>query len=356
MKFMQPAIAFFMIVLATATCCGGGGGGNGGGNTNGGGGGGVTTEPEKPIGNISLVRTHVESGRNGNVQEVNGSRDFFNEESVTVRDNGKGKINFNDGSEITLYNKTTTGQVVAQVSPPEISLLLTEQGFQGYVPKGNTFKVNMPNGAKVTILGTHFFVIFDPGNGFTSIGNFDGTVRFTPPGRPEQDLPPATMVDIAPDGTPYFQELRYNPDTFDRIADDAGSLSDGLVVLRKEFGQSIPWEGSPPTMPPSRPTVIRYLVTTDGSNYYPDLATDWGTDPDGYIIQFHLQQGVLLPDGSPFTSTFVRDTLEKNWQYAIDGNVSFEIIDDYTISFHLFSPATGYVLQEMSKFGFEVLQ
>ena len=345
MKPLQPIIAFFTVVLTTTLCChNGSNGGNG-----------VTTpEPEQPIGTIALVRTRVEAGRSGQVQDVDGSRDFYDNESVRVRDNGKGKISFNDGSSITLYNNTSTEQIVAQFSPPEIRILLTEKGFQGYVPKGSKFTVDMPNGTQVTILGTQFFVVFNESTLYTTVGNFDGTVRFTPPGGSEQELPPATMVDIAPDGQTEFLELPYNPETFDSAADETGSSVGGLQTLRRQFKQPQPGE-RPATAAPA--TVIRYLVTTrDNKSFFPDLATDWTTDPDGYVIVFHLQQGVTLPDGAPFTSVYVRDRLQSEWPYAIEGKVGFEFADDYTISFYLSSPEITYVLQEMARFGFEVRQ
>jgi len=345
MKPLQPMIAFFTVVLTTALCChNGSNGGNG-----------VTTpEPEQPIGTIALVRTRVEAGRSGQVQNVDGSRDFYDNESVRVRDNGKGKISFNDGSSITLYNDTSAEQVVAKFSPPEINLVLIEQGFEGYVPQGSSFTVNMPNGSQVKILGTQFFVIFDPGTNYSIVGNFDGTVLFTPPGGSEQELSPHTMVDIAPDGQTEFLELPYSPETFDSAADGSGSPVDGLKELRKEFGQPFPGDEPVVTEPPAITIVIRHLVARDGDSHTSDLATDWGTDPDGYVIAFYLQRGIFLPDGAPFTSSYVRDQLETKWAYAVEGNVSFELIDDLTIVFHLSSPSIGYVLDEMSIFEFEV--
>jgi ABC-type transport system substrate-binding protein len=304
----------------------------------------------------------VEAGRYGIVDEVTGSRDFFNDESVHVRNSGKGQINFNDGSAITLYNNTSADQVVAQVNPPEVRLLLTDQGFQGYVPHGNKFIVDMPNGAQVTILGTQFFVIYDASSGYSAVGNFDGTVLVTPPGGTEQELSIQSTVDISPTGDTLFQELRYGPGEFDSAAEQFGSPVLGLQTLRDAFKQQplgVPSGTEPlgPTQPPAPPvnTVIRHLVTSLNGSITPDLATDWNVDPDGYIIIFHLQSGVLLPDGSPFTSSFVRDQLSKNWSYALEGNVSFEIIDDLIIRFQLTSSSVGYVLDEMSKFDFEVL-
>ncbi len=340
MKPLQPTIAFFTVVLTATLCCHNG----------------VTTpEPEQPIGTIALVRTRVEAGRSGQVKDVESSRDFYDNESVRVRDNGKGRISFNDGSEITLYNNTSAEQVVAQFSPPEVKLLLTEQGFKGYVPKGSKFIVDMPNGAQVTILGTQFFIVFNESTQYTTVGNFDGTVRFRPPGGSEQGLPPATMADIAPDGRVDFYELPYDPETFDRTADSAGSPFDGLRELRNEFQQPQPGEGTPvePTAAPVQ-TVTRYLVVPQGELFGPDLAERWSEDPDGYVIDFFFRKDVFLPDGSPFTSAYVKERLTAEWAYAIEGHVQLEVIDDYVIRFSLDSPSIFYALDEMSRFEFEV--
>ena len=346
MKPLQPMIAFFTVVLTTALCCHhGSNGGNG-----------VTTpEPEQPIGTIALVRTRVEAGRSGQVQNVDGSRDFYDNESVRVRDNGKGKISFNDGSSITLYNDTSAEQVVAKFSPPEINLVLIEQGFEGYVPQGSSFTVNMPNGSQVKILGTQFFVIFDPGTNYSIVGNFDGTVLFTPPGGSEQELPPHTMVDIAPDGGVNFLELPYGPANFESAADSSGSPVGGVNALRDEFGQPQPG-GGVATEPPAKPitTVIRHLVMKESDSYLPDLAESWGIDPDGYIVEFHLRPNIFLPDSSPFTASVVAEILKADWAYALEGHVTFEIVDDLTIVFHLDSASAYYVLDEMSIFEFEV--
>jgi hypothetical protein len=339
---MQPVVAFLTLVFTTAVCCGDNGGG-------------VTPTAQQPIGNVSRIRTSVQSGHAGDVTEVEGSRDFFNDDSISVRDNGKGKISLIDGTQLTLYNNTTTKQVVAQVSPPEVSLLLTDQGFQGFVPEGSKLNVDLPNGASVQILGTQFFILFDPGSNIAIIGNFDGTVRFTLPNGSVQALPPATMVDINPDSTTKFIELPYDPGTFDSVADNAGSPVEGLRRLRLEFAQPLPGE-APVTEAPAKPvtTVFRHLVTRSGDNYAPDLADKWLTDPDGYLIDFYLHPGLYLPDGSPFTSTVVRNQLASRWQYAIDGKVAFAIIDDYTIRFRLSNPEVGFVLDQMSMFEFEV--
>jgi ABC-type transport system substrate-binding protein len=347
MKVLQPFMALLIILFSTAFCCDGctDNGDNGGGGT--------TTE--EPIGSIARIHTRVEAGRSGDIQEVTGSRDFFDNESVRVVNNGKGRINFNDGSTITLYNNTSTDQVTAKFSPAEIGVFLSNQGFDGYVPQGSKFIVNMPNGSQVRILGTQFFVVFDESNYYSTVGNFDGTVLFTPPGGSERDLPPHTMVDIAPDGGINFLELPYGPANFESAADSSGSPVEGVRALRDEFTQPQPG-GAPPTEPPSKPVtiVIRHLVMKEGDSYLPDLAESWSVDPDGYIVEFRLRPGIFLPNGEPFTTATVRERLEAEWAYALEGKVQFEIFDDLTIRFNLSGPDAYYVLDQMSIFEFEV--
>jgi ABC-type transport system substrate-binding protein len=301
----------------------------------------------------------VEAGRS-NIKEVTDWRKFYNNESVRVVNDGKGKINFNDGSTITLYNNTITDQVTAKFNPAEIGLYLSNQGFEGYVPQGSSFTVDMPNGSNVKILGTQFFVVYDPDTSYSIVGNFDGTVLFTPPGGSEQSLSPSTMVDMAPDGSVNFLELPYGPTSFDESADRFGSPMNGIRVLRDEFEQPQPgWIATAEpiaTEPPAKPitTVFRHLVIKEGDSYLPDLAESWETDPDGYLIVFHLRPGVYLPNGDPFTSSTVEERLMADWQYARDGNVEFERIDDYTLRMYLSGPDVYYVLDQMSIFEFEV--
>ena len=347
MKVLHPFMALLIILLSTAFCCDGC---NNNGDNDGGG-----TTAEEPIGSIATIHTRVEAGRSGNIKEVNGSRNFYDNESVRVVNSGKGRIDFNDGSTITLYNNTTTDQVTAKFNPAEIGVFLSNQGFDGYVPDGSSFTVNMPNGSQVKILGTQFFVVFDPDTNYSTVGNFDGTVLFTPPGGSEQDLPPHTMVDIAPDGGTNFLELPYGPANFGDSADSAGSPMEGVQALRDEFQQPRVG-GAPPTEPPIKPVTIaiRHLVTKEGDSYLPDLAESWEMDPDGYIIIFHLRPGIFQPNGEPFTSSTVEELLMADWQYARDGNVKFERIDDYTLRFNLSGPDAYYVLDQMSIFEFEV--
>ena len=80
---------------------------------------------------------------------------------MRVTAGGKGKLTLDDGSFMTLFNETEVSGVNVCTSPPETDLYLQNQGFLGHVPPGPPVTVNMPNGAKVTILGTYFFVMFN---------------------------------------------------------------------------------------------------------------------------------------------------------------------------------------------------
>lgn len=357
--------SLLILVFAQIVCCGGpndGGGGNEGGN-----GGNVPTENsggendgDQSIGDINLIHSSVWAGPENSLSPVSGTRSFNNEEAVKIADGGKAYLDFHNQIKMTLYNDTEAGGIYGELDPNTpnyVRMKLFRGGLLGEVAaKGSTAEISVAFGSTIKVVGTTFFVIYDDVSGYVSAGNFDGEMYLYPNGGGEISLPPGTMVDIAPDGTTYFNDLRYDPSTFDSAADGSGSPVEGLKVLRKEFGQPLPGEELFPTEPPAKPitTVIRHLITSQNGSYVPDLATDWGVDPDGYIIEFHLQRGIFLPDGTPFTSSYVRDQLETKWQYAMEGNVSFELIDDLTIIFHLFSSAAGYVLDEMSIFEFEV--
>lgn len=346
------------LVFAQIVCCGG--------SNDGGGGGGVPTENngggspgDQSIADINRIHSSVWSGPENSLSEINDTRSLYNEEGVKITDGGKARLDFHNQIKLTLYNNTETGGINGELDPNTpnfVRMKLFRGGLLGEVAAaGSTAEISVAFGTTIKVVGTTFFVIYDEATGYTSVGNFDGEMYLYPNGGGEISLPPRTMVDIAPDGGTNYYELPYSPGTFDSAADETGSPVDGLKKLRKELGQPFPGDESVVTEPPAITIVIRHLVAREGDAYAPDLATEWEMDPDGYVIAFYLQRGIFLPDGAPFTSSYVRDQLETKWPYAKEGgDVSFELIDDLTIVFHLSSPSIGYVLDEMSIFEFEV--
>lgn len=83
------------------------------------------------------------------------------------------------------------------------------------------------------------------------------------------------------------------------------------------------------------------------------LSTDFQTSPDGKTVTFTLRQGVRFQNGEPFNAQAVRahfDRLEDPdvgspylEDFAALGYESVEVVDDYTVSFHLTHPSPFFL-------------
>ena len=198
----------------------------------------VTTPPpvDNSVGTINLVNSQVQTGPPENLRFLEGAQDFHNGDSVRVSGGGKGKLTLDDGSFMTLFNETDVSGVNVSSSPPETDLFLQNQGFLGHVPPGGNTTVHLPNGARITILGTYFFVVFNPETRVATAGNFDGSVRYTTPDGTQQDLPPRRMVIIPAQGAVELMDLPFTPEQFEAMVDSFGTPSAGLGGLIREFG------------------------------------------------------------------------------------------------------------------------
>ena len=81
--------------------------------------------------------------------------------------------------------------------------------------------------------------------------------------------------------------------------------------------------------------------------FLPGLAQSWEQSDDGLIYTFYLRQDVIFHDETPFTSESVAKNIDRIFNADINsqkarlllGSFSrYEIVDDYTIKFHLFEP------------------
>ncbi|MEW5938650.1 MAG: hypothetical protein AB1750_03215 [Chloroflexota bacterium] len=319
-------------------------------NTNGG-----ANPADDSIGTISRVLDLVWAGRGGDLTEVSGNAYLYNNGSVKITDGGKATLAFHNDINLTLYNDTSTGAIYGEVDPSVpnyVRMKLERGGVLGQVAKkGNTAEISVAYGSTVRVVGTAFYVVYDEETGFTSVGNYDGELYFNPNGAGEIFLPAKTQVDIAPDGALFYYELPNDPDLFDALATDYASPRDGLRTMREKLDQPPPGGGSP-----DKPvtTVFRTLVKPEGDSFYPDLAESWEVNDTGDVITFRLYGGTVLPDGEPFTAWYVRDRLEKDFYYAQQGFVSFEVVDDLTIQFYLYSVDYYSVMKDLSVFEFEV--
>ena len=195
----------------------------------------VVASPEDSVGTINLVNSQVETGPPDNLQFLEGQQAFQNGDGVRVTDGGKGKLTLDDGSFMILFNQTEVSGVTVSTSPPETDLFLQNEGFLGHVPSGKPANVIMPNGARITILGTYFFVMFNRETQVATAGNFDGLVNYAPPGGTDQELPRGQMVNIPAEGEVVLMELPFTHEQFEATVDSAGTPTAGLAVLIRDY-------------------------------------------------------------------------------------------------------------------------
>lgn len=193
------------------------------------------TPQAESVGTINLVLAQVESGPRDRLQFLEGIKDFHSGDGVRVTGGGKGKLELNDGTRMTLFNETKMSEVIVTTSPPATDLFLQSQGFLGEVPEDGDFTARLPNGALILILGTQFFVVYNEENQVATVGNFDGTVLYTPPGGTEEELSPGRMVNIPAQGAVELMELSFTPEQFEVTVDSTGTPTAGLAALVQEY-------------------------------------------------------------------------------------------------------------------------
>lgn len=105
--------------------------------------------------------------------------------------------------------------------------------------------------------------------------------------------------------------------------------------------------------------LITYARTVDEDgnvtaslDFAPALATSWEASEDGLDWTFHLRQGVTFHDGTPFNAEAVRYSFERSivmgtgltWQISgMLGLGDIEVVDEYTVVFHLKAPYAPFL-------------
>ncbi len=91
---------------------------------------------------------------------------------------------------------------------------------------------------------------------------------------------------------------------------------------------------------------------TASLDFAPALATSWEASEDGLNWTFHLREGVTFHDGTPFNAEAVRYSFERaivmgtglTWQISgMLGVGDIEVVDDYTVVFHLQEPYAPFL-------------
>lgn len=142
------------------------------------------------------------------------------------------------------------------------------------------------------------------------------------------------------------------PDT--TVSDDDGAPSadpDPSEVLRwGELKDVTSWDGHRASVSQDNQilfTTYDRLVHQDaGGELVPGLATDWNFAEDGSYLELTLREGVTFHDGEPFDADAVKANIERGQSLedsAVQGELApideVEVVDDYTVRFHLDTPA-----------------
>lgn len=143
--------------------------------------------PEASFGIVARESDVVEHGDHIDaLRQLFGSVLIHAGDVLRVRQGGEALMDFGDHMRLRLFNDTQAGiqsQSAAGV-PLDVRMYLEEGGFTGQLMEHGARAVfETPGGATITVLGTEFFVVYDPGTGLTTVGNFQGTVEVAGGGR-----------------------------------------------------------------------------------------------------------------------------------------------------------------------------
>lgn len=130
------------------------------------------------------------------------------------------------------------------------------------------------------------------------------------------------------------------------VADDATSLDPGVLVNSTDVNLSFLLYNN----------LTRRSEGEEGAPLYPELADAWEMNEDATVYTFYLHQGVRFHHDTPFTAKDVEYTINRLIDPAFGSNIGtalgvideLEIVDEFTIKFHLKMPnvTLPYLLSE----------
>ncbi|NLF66383.1 MAG: hypothetical protein GX579_17455 [Chloroflexi bacterium] len=103
-------------------------------------------------------------------------------EFIRITEGGEALLDFGEALRLRLFNDTEMQTINTEPAPGASGAAyvfsLQQGGLTGQLTKaGESAVIETPGGATITILGTQFFVVYDPATGETTVGNFDGSVQ-----------------------------------------------------------------------------------------------------------------------------------------------------------------------------------
>jgi hypothetical protein len=220
------------------------------------------------IGVVNRIKGSVQAGPESALENVNPVRDMNNNDAIHIKDNGKAKLDFGYGLNFTLYNDTVFEgtNVDTYETALQVTTYLSEGGLNAHNPPESKTEVFLPNEAKIIILGTHYFITYDPQTDIAWVYNLDGTVQYALPGDNPQNLAPRSLVEFNRSQViQIYDDLTFSTDDFDRFATQFNSPIQGVEELLRV---AVPTE-TPTSTPTVTPTSTETLTPTSTPTYTP---------------------------------------------------------------------------------------
>jgi hypothetical protein len=198
-------LAWIALLLA-ALACGGDDGGGGGVST--------TTKPSgSSIGTVQRVQKDVT--QNSIPLVDTNARPLNQNDTIGVFNDGLGDLFFNGGLSLRLFNKSNLSGVNATPAPGSSLIARMRLEFGGFTGNqtgaGIQTEINTPNGAKITIAGTDFFVVYDRDQQVTYCGNFGGSMTVEAAGSPPIGIPNGQIYRVDPGAPPvYWRDIPWS--------------------------------------------------------------------------------------------------------------------------------------------------
>jgi hypothetical protein len=162
-------------------------------------------------------------------------------------------LDFGDQMRLRLFNDSELQMVAAQIAddvPLGVQVFLFVGGFTGQLTReGGRAVFRTPGNVEITVLGTEYFVVYDPHTMETTVGNFGGSVQVSSAGS-QVSLEDGSYLVVpadSPPGTPL--PLTLSREEFENRAREADSplqaanqVKSWSLEIRHEFSLDV--EGS----------------------------------------------------------------------------------------------------------------
>ena len=283
------------------------------------------------IGQLWREQGDVEAGRESELIRIDSSHDMQPDDAVRVSNEGKARLDFGKGLEFTLYNETVSGgtRVDETNTSRQAAVKLSQGGLKGYNPPGSRTEVDVVNGVKIIILGTHYFVAYDSSTNQVWAYNVDGTMQYELPNGSTYILLRNNLVEIT-NGvvTNLYKDLAFTDADFDvfatRLQSPITAVQSLLDQLAPFTGTTFPKTGTPTVSPTA--SLMSTVTPTETPTSTPtstSTPSPTSTPIPCYLAKFvtdvTIPDNTLIEPSTAFTKTWrLKNMGSCNWDAAYE--------------------------------------